>query len=343
VSWLAEQDGLRFGENAVIVSSGLFDTPDSSKKSFCSFEILLQPARGYLNSSGTILAFYTPDNPLQFRLMQYLEGLFVRRDFRDERNRLQTAEIEIEHAFRSGEKVLFTLTLGPAGTSAYMNGVLMDGFPHFGLTCKNFSGQLVVGNSPSTYSPWQGELLGLAIYNEKLTSEQVMRHEAMWTQKRSLEDLTDDGVVAAYSFGERFGKIIHSRVGTSPNLYIPETFRILHKKFLAPPWEEFSLDLSYVVNISINIGGFIPFGFFFCAYLTEKRQCNRAAITAIVLGAIISVTIEILQGFIPSRSSGATDIITNTFGTSLGVVLWRWPPVQLLVSKLGQGHPPSCH
>jgi VanZ family protein len=343
VTWLADQNGLRFGENATIVSSGIFDTTDSSENSYCSFEIWLQPALGYVNRSVTILAFYTPDNPLQFRLMQYLDGLFVRRDFRDERNRLQTAEIEIEHAFRQDEKVLFTLTVGPSGTSAYMNGVLIDGFPHFGLTCKNFSGQLVVGNSPSTYNPWQGELLGLAIYNEKLTSEQVMRHDAVWIQKRIRESFTSDGVVALYSFGEGSGKIIHNRVGTNPDLYIPETFKILHRKLLVLPWEEFSPDLSYVLDITINIGGFIPFGFFFCAYLTANRQWNRAAVITIVAGGLLSVTIEILQGFIPSRSSGVTDIITNTLGTSLGVALWMWRPVQVLVSKLNQGHPPSCH
>src|SRR6266478_5686392 len=51
-------------------------------------------------------------------------------------------------------------------------------------------------------------------------------------------------------------------------LYIPKIFRILHKKMLAPPWEEFAPKLSYVWDILINIVGFIPFGFFFCAYLT---------------------------------------------------------------------------
>jgi len=343
VSWLTDQNGLRFGENATIVSSRPFARPDPSKNSFCSFEIWLQPTFGFVNSSVTILAFYTPDNPLQFRLMQYLDGLFVRRDFRDERNHLQTAEIEIEHAFRQDQKVLFTLTVGPNGTSAYINGLLMDGFPHFGLTCQDFSGQLVVGSSPSTYNTWQGKLFGLAIYNEKLTSDQVLRHEAMWTQKRIPEGFTSDGVVALYSFGERSGKIIHNRVTTSPDLYIPEIFRILHRKLLAPPWEEFSPDLNYLLDISINIGGFVPFGFFLCAYLTVNRECSRAAVITVVLGGLISLTIEIVQGFIPSRNSGVTDIITNTLGTSLGVVLWMWRPVQVLVNKLDQSHPPSSH
>ena len=112
---------------------------------------------------------------------------------------------------------------------------------------------------------------------------------------------------ALYSFRERSGRIIHNSIGPGPDLYIPRTFRVLHKKILAPPWEEFSPQLSYVWDILINIAGFIPFGFFFCAYLTCNRQWNRATVVTVVLGGIISVTIEVLQGFIPSRMSGVTD------------------------------------
>jgi VanZ family protein len=46
------------------------------------------------------------------------------------------------------------------------------------------------------------------------------------------------------------------------------------------------------------------------------------------------LTIEILQEYIPGRDSGMLDIITNTLGTFLGVLLFRWAPMQNLVSKL---------
>jgi len=302
VSWLTDQNGLQFGGKATIFSS--------------------------------ILAFYTPDNPLQLRLKQYRDGLFVRRDYRDRQNRLRTAQIEIEHAFRQDERVLFTITVGANSASAYLNGVWVKGFPHFGLSCNSFSGQLIVGNSPITDNPWQGKVFGVAIYNQGLTSEEVSRHYATWTHNQVPEGIAKDSVRALYSFGERSGGIIHNSMGPGPDLYIPETFGILHKRILAPPWEEFSPQLSYVWDILINMAGFIPFGFFFYAYLTCNRQWNRAAVVTIVSGGIISVSIEVLQGFIPSRMSGVTDVITNTLGTSLGVILWRWQPVQAVVAKL---------
>jgi VanZ family protein len=49
---------------------------------------------------------------------------------------------------------------------------------------------------------------------------------------------------------------------------------------------------------------------------------------------MISVAIEILQGFIPSRMSGVTDIMTNTLGTGIGVMFWRWQSVQVLTTRL---------
>jgi VanZ family protein len=340
VSWLPAEDGLRFGDRATIYSSGVFDATRWDEESFCSLEIWLQPDRAYANHSHTILVFYRADNPFQFRLTQYHDSLFVRRDYRDQQNRLETAEIEIDHAFRRDEKVLLTITVGLRGTSVYRNGEFVDAFRRFGLSCKNLSGQLVLGSSPLFYETWQGSLLGLAIYNQGLTAEQVSKHYAMWTQKRASEAFKNDGAIAVYSFGERSGRTIRNGTGPGPSLFIPETFGVLHKRLLTPPWEEFSPDLGYVWDLVINIAGFIPFGFFVCAYLAWNRQWNRAAAMTIVSGGILGLTIEILQWFIPSRSSGVTDIITNTLGTGLGAMLWMWQPVRVLAAKLGGSQPP---
>ena len=73
----------------------------------------------------------------------------------------------------------------------------------------------------------------------------------------------------------------------------------------------------------MNILGFIPFGFCFFLHRQSVRANARAANFLIVMfaGAVISLTIELIQAWLPNRESSLTDLLTNIFGTLLGVVL----------------------
>jgi glycopeptide antibiotics resistance protein len=75
--------------------------------------------------------------------------------------------------------------------------------------------------------------------------------------------------------------------------------------------------------VLINIVGFIPFGFLFCAYLSLAGRIKRPALVTILLGFTLSLTIESLQAFLPTRDSSTADVINNTLGTCFGVWLYR--------------------
>jgi VanZ family protein len=333
VAWLKNANGLQFADRARVHSSGNFAAPDPKENSFCSLELWAQPDVGSLNGPATILLFAAPDNRLQFRVRQSLDALLLRKDSWDRQNHLQTLSADVEHSLRQDQPAFFTITEGPRGTLVYRDGALMKVFPDFDLSCKDFSGELILGGSLTIAHSWPGKLLGLAIYGQELTPQQVSQHFAMWTHNAPPESFANDHPHAFYSFSERAGSVVHNRVASSPDLYIPRIFRVPRKKMLTPPWEEFSPDLSYVSDLLINIAGFAPFGFFLFGYLTWNRRWNRAALTTVLLGALLSLTVEILQEYLITRRSGMTDLITNTLGTGVGVILWAWPPVQSLVAR----------
>ena len=132
---------------------------------------------------------------------------------------------------------------------------------------------------------------------------------------------------------KRKGNVVRNEVDSSTNLLIPERFFVLHPEFLERPWDEYRPGWSYWKNIAINVVGFIPLGFFFYAYFSQIRKCEHSAAFTIVLGFAVSLTIEVLQAFLPTRDSGMTDLITNTFGTAVGVMAFRLKAVQAVLAS----------
>jgi VanZ family protein len=246
------------------------------------------------------------------------------------------AKLYIAHLFRKGKQLFVTITSSPQGTVVYVNGVLVRTSPQFGLTSKDLTGQLVAGNHPLADDGWQGQLRGLAIYDRELTAGEVSQHYDAWTTNQTAE-IRNEGPVALYLFNERMGKVVHNLMNSGAELHIPEHYFVLRAPFLERPWHEFNPSWSYCKNVLINIGGFVPLGFFFCAYFTSVRRFDRAALATFVLGGVVSLTIEVLQTFLPTRDSGMTDLITNTLGTGIGTALYSSASVQAIFATVGLG------
>ena len=330
VTWLGNENGVRFGNYGTIWSSGTLEGAVAQDEPSCSLEIWLQPER--TSGSHPLLSFYTPENPLQFWLQQFRANLGINRELPGDQHRV--VAIGIEGVFSQTKPVFITMASGTQKTSIYVNGSLAESFPQFrfGENCK---GQLVLGTSPVRNERWSGLLLGLAIYRRELTPAQVLQHFETWTIHGRPELSASEDAMAIYLFNERAGDIVHNAVRPGIDLHIPKSYSLLHQKLLEPFWKEFKPRRAYGSDILINIAGFIPLGFFFCAYWSSVRPIRHAALSTVVLGFIVSLTIEILQSYIPTRGSGTTDLITNSFGTFLGVKLYA--------SKTGRALLPKQH
>ena len=106
-------------------------------------------------------------------------------------------------------------------------------------------------------------------------------------------------------------------------MIIPGVFQPVHRDLLIPPWKDLSYNRPDYSDIAINVLGFLPFGFCFFLYRHARRPQRLVtnALLVVLAGVAISLTIEVIQAWLPNRTSSLNDFITDTAGTLLGVAL----------------------
>ena len=74
---------------------------------------------------------------------------------------------------------------------------------------------------------------------------------------------------------------------------------------------------QFIYNVIGNIVLFIPFGFFIYIKCEKNKHKTLLAVLIMTLG------VEFIQGFIPYRFCDIDDIILNTFGGYLGIIIYN--------------------
>jgi VanZ family protein len=321
VAWIIGGNGVRFGHYGTIVSRGLIKPLNGVERRGWTLEIWLQPARA--SESHTILAFYVAGRPGGFSLHQSLTDLLVERGPWRRQRRALAGRFYVDNVFRNRALTFLTLVSTHRGTEVYVNGALRRSVPAFVMNRRDFSGRLIVANSPVANDSWRGDLRGLALYNASLAANEVNQHFEQWRQSGRARVIGLEYPVLLYPFDERSGNAVHNQIASGADLYIPKRYMELRHTLLERFWDEYYPGWNYWKDIMVNIAGFVPLGFFFYAYLSLVWRLGRPGLATIILGGLVSLTIEILQAYLPTRDSGMTDIVTNTLGTAAGVGLWR--------------------
>lgn len=331
VAWLPDQNGVHFYGQGIIISSAVRDKeqkppfPDGT----ITLELWLRP----LMETGNlphILTLYDGKTPDIFLVGQWKSHLIIRSRTDDQAARKRVKpyqEIGIHNALLKNQNTLITITSGSEGSAIYVNGKLAQTYPRHRLLSGNRSGdiRLILGNSPTGESCWNGNLMGLAIYNRALSADQVSGDYRSWLGNDYAMIKRSDGLVGLYPFNERKGSMVHNEANANDTLIIPGIFKPLQRKILAPLWLDFQWNLSFVQDVTINILGFIPFGFYFSALFLKtarKRSLSAYMITAI-LGMGLSLAIELSQAYLPTRDSSLADVASNFAGTILGIVIFQ--------------------
>ena len=79
---------------------------------------------------------------------------------------------------------------------------------------------------------------------------------------------------------------------------------------------------SFVKDVTVNVLGFIPFGFLLASLLRTSLRSNwKLALVTTAAGFLLSFVIELIQAWMPSRDSSLLDLLMNTTGTLLGTLI----------------------
>jgi len=95
--------------------------------------------------------------------------------------------------------------------------------------------------------------------------------------------------------------------------------------FLLLGWPRYWTGFDLIANLL----GYLPLGLLlFVAFVRGGRRARSAALLACASGALLSLTLEILQNYLPHRVSSNLDLALNAAGTALGVAIgallhWR--------------------
>jgi glycopeptide antibiotics resistance protein len=106
---------------------------------------------------------------------------------------------------------------------------------------------------------------------------------------------------------------------------IPEVFTPLQHIVLSPPWDDLRWILSSIQDVTINIVGFIPFGFLCAAFLCKVKRRSKIApyLYTALIGLGFSLAIELLQVYLPTPYSELSDVICNVTGTIIGLAIFH--------------------
>jgi len=290
-----------------------------SSSSGCSVELLLTPKMTF--DSSTVLSFYTPANPLQFSLRQRNDSLVLSSDVKLGKRQVEST-VESSHVFQKGQQLVVSATVSPEKTAVYIDGRLTKDavpFPFAGQIC---SGKLLLGNSAVRVDSWWGHLQGVAVYSGELSPQEILADYRSWLAQHRPEKESGKQLVALYLMTRGEGRVIYNEIQSGSDLYIPPRYQLVGQPFLDPPWKEYHY-ANYWVSIGPNVVAFVPLGWFVYGYLSRSFTRKTALLAGVLLGTGTSLTMEILQGYLPTRHSGTTDIVTNTVGTLLRVLLSR--------------------
>jgi glycopeptide antibiotics resistance protein len=322
VSYNSQEKGLRFTPPGIAYIDSLFNTvPEKSSKGLTlhlSYSVDDVEKTGF----GPIFMAHNGDDTKQLTVWHWGDSLIIMNG-NDYSYRKKEPRITLKKAVSPKKRVDFTITSNSLGTKLYKNGVEVAQDSNLYLTLPRGEGKtrLIFGNSVYGKHGFKGVLYGVALYQRVVEKEELKRGvKAQFNQGELVKDA--EKVFLLYTFSKKQGTVIIDESGNHHKLRLPSKALVIKKSFLAQPGHYFRNTYSFYFDLIINIIGFIPLGAILYIWFERKGFVEKSLFcTTFSTCFLISLFIEISQGWLPARSSSIMDIVLNATGGLLGIIL----------------------
>jgi hypothetical protein len=319
---LPDPGGLRFEKYAIAYTDPFAEGLHARE---FSIQIVFRPTNFFQDGFNFIAVLHDGDDRRQLLMAQWRSYIvFMNGDDYDHRRK--TKRIYVDAAQLPTGPLSLTVTSGENGTRLYCGGALVQEDRELRLTLPGDPRtRLLLANSAYGMHPWEGEIYRLAIHGVALEGRAIASDLPRSDQGFPLTQGMKERTLLLYCFDEKTGRRVLDHACGSHHLFIPQRMDPPARRILAPEWGILEHGRGGVQDIVLNLIGFVPLGFFLSAVLNRSggRFSRRGVLIAVVLGFSVSLFIEIVQAWIPSRSSSMSDLLLNTLGTWLGALAFR--------------------
>jgi len=326
VTWTRGSPGLEFEPPAIAFDEHLLPWSPAGVSAGFTLELELVSAAETRGGSPHILTIHDGDLPSRLVLCQWKNQLILRvPDARQAAGYREAAVDILPPRLRT-----LTVTCSSAGTAFYADGRPVVRYPRFIVPADSLHGRLILGDAADGRHTWTGRIAGLAILHRALDAREIAARAQAWQAGDRATLAAETRLAALYCFNQAKGGGAGDLSPAHHRLEVPAIYAPPQKVWLEWPREWSVLWRStYLKDTLFNLFGFVPFGFLAFRYLEMGRpgRALRAALLALLAGSALTLTIETVQVWLPTRVSSGTDVIMNILGTALGIGAgagWRW-------------------
>jgi VanZ family protein len=105
------------------------------------------------------------------------------------------------------------------------------------------------------------------------------------------------------------------------------------RRFLTAPWPRYIT----LEDVLVNIVAYVPLGFLLARALMQRAKHAQAVLLAALLTCLLSMAMETIQMFMPSRIASNVDVLTNGLGGLIGALAAPlFSPTRLLGLRLAR-------